>query len=55
MSLRLRGAWYGGAQDWEEPGMGEPVNGSEPGVFVKPKIKGSLVWWSPGLGGAWYG
>ena len=35
--------------------MREPIIGSEPNAFIEPKIEGSLVQWSPGLGGAWYG
>ena len=35
--------------------MGEPVIGSELKASVEPKIEGSLVRWSQGLGGAWYG
>ena len=45
--------WW--AQDWEEPGMGEPAYRGEPKALVGPRIRVSLVWVVPGLGGAWYG
>ena len=32
--------------------MGEPMVGSKPKTFTDIKIEGSLVRWSPGLGGA---
>ena len=35
--------------------MSEPIIGSEPKAFAEPKIEGSLEWWTPELGGAWYG
>ena len=35
---RLRGAWYGGAQGWEGPAVGEPIIGSDPEGFVEPMI-----------------
>ena len=59
LSSRFSGAWYGGAQDLEGSGIGEPWVSPPLGVslsqVVEPNIEGSLVQWSPGLGGVWYG
>ena len=42
------------AQDWEKPGMGEPAFRGEPEALVGPKIRVSMVWVGPVLGGPWY-
>ena len=35
--------------------MGEPTFRGEPKALVGHRIRVSLVWVGPGLGGAWYG
>ena len=35
--------------------MGEPAFRGEPKALLGPRIRVSLVWVGPGLGGAWYG
>ena len=36
--------------DWGNPSL---EDGSELEAFVEPKVEGSMVPWSPGLGGVW--